>query len=101
MLSDKIGKGIQTFRIKNFNNLFTVVEDLGPDFPNYLNERKVVKLISENKYYALVEVPYKDIVQFIVQLNDNELNVIDWKLIAKSTERLLWRGPKLDDRYIN
>ncbi|MBN2041805.1 MAG: hypothetical protein JW864_17345 [Spirochaetes bacterium] len=104
MLSERIGKGVQTFRIKGFENLYTEVMDFGPDHENFLQSRKVIKLKSENKYYAMVEIPYKDVEQFIVLLencNFEFFNDIDWVNVAKTTESCLWIGPQFESRFIN
>lgn len=99
-LSKAIGDGIQTFRIRNFEQHFSIVDDLGPDYANYLESRKIVKLIDEDILYALVRVPYKDIEEFVIRIT-TDINSIDWKEIADRTEKCRWRGPELDQRYIN
>ena len=98
-LSKVIGIGVQTFRIRDFNQNFSVVEDLGPDYPNYLAFRKIVKLVDEDVLYAWVGVPYKDIEEFVIRIAD--IVSINWKEIADTTEKCRWRGPQLDARYIN
>jgi hypothetical protein len=98
-LSKAIGIGVQIFRIRNFDQHFSVVEDLGPDYPNFLESRKIVKLIDESVLYALVRVPYKDIEEFVIRIADAES--INWKEIVDKTEKCRWRGAELDKRYIN
>ena len=99
-LSKAIGDGIQTFRIRNFDQHFSVVEDLGPDRANWVKSRKIVKLNGEDIFYALVEVYYKDYEEFVVRIT-TDLESINWKDIADRTEKYRWRGPGLDSRYIN
>ena len=99
-LSKAIGEGIQTFRIRDFDRYFSVVEDLGPDYANYLESRKIVTLDDEDILYALVRVPYKDVEEFVIRIT-TDIDSIDWKEIAKRTEECRWRGPELDLRYIN
>jgi hypothetical protein len=101
MLSHKIGIGIQTFRIKNFWGLFSLVEDLGPDYEKYLESRKIVKLNDEDEYYALVQIPYKDIEEFVIRIDKTILSIIDWNNIAEISSKCRWRGPKIDKRFIN
>jgi len=99
-LSKAIGDGVQTFRIRNFDQHFSIVEDLGPDYANFLESRKIVNLIDEDILYALVRVPYKDIEEFLIRIS-TDIKSINWKEIADRVERCRWRGPQLDQRYIN
>ena len=101
MLSNLIGKGVQTFRIRNFNQHFEEVKDFGPNCLHYLDARKIVKLKTEGKYYALVRIPFKDVEEFIVQLENENFDDIDWEKIGDIAEHCRWKGPKLDKRYIN
>ena len=98
-LSKAIGVGVQTFQIRDFDQHFSVVEELGPDWPNYLASRKIVKLIDEDLFYAWVGVSYKDIEEFVIRIND--VTSINWKAIAETAERCRWRRPRRDLRYIN
>ncbi len=99
-LSIAIGDGIQTFRIRNFDQHFSLIEDLGPDRANWLESRKILKLNDEDVYYALVEVFYKDFEEFVVKITI-DITSINWKEIADRTKNYRWRGPQLDARYIN
>ncbi len=98
-LSKLIGMGVGTFRIRDFDKHFSVLEDLGPDYPNFLESRKIVKLIEEDVLYALVQVPYKSMEEFVIRITDPK--AIDWKEIVEKTKNCTWRGPQLDPRYIN
>ena len=99
-LSKAIGDGVQTFRIRDFDQHFSLVEDLGPDKKNFLMSRKIVKLVDEDLLYLLVEVPHKDVDEFVVRLTE-DISKINWRELARSTAKYQWRGPDLDPRYIN
>jgi hypothetical protein len=99
-LSKAIGDGVQTFRIRNFDQHFSIVEDFGPDYADYLESGKIVKLIDEDILYALVRVPYKDMEELMIRIT-TDINSINWREIADKTEYCRWRGPELDQRYIN
>ena len=99
-LSEAIGDGVQTFRIRDFDQHFSIVEDLGPDHKNHLASRKLVTLVGENLLYVLVEIFYKDLEEFVIRIND-DVSKINWKEMARKAEQYRWRGPSLDSRYIN
>lgn len=100
-LSIKIGKGTQTFRIRDFKKQFSEINNLGSDRKNFLKSRKIVNLTAENKLYVLVEVTYKDIEEFIIPIDDQNITDIDWAEIVKKTSSLRWRGSPIEDKYIN
>jgi len=95
-----IGPGVQTFRIRDIDGQFKKVETLGPDYPKCLESRAVWICSSCAKYFARIQVPSKDIEEFLIPMESGDWQSWDWGRLAEQSNQCRWRGPKLDSRYV-
>ncbi len=95
-----IGLGVQTFRIRDIDGQFEKIETLGPDYPKYLASRAVWVCRSCAKYFARIQVPYKDIEEFLIPMENSDWQSWDWGQLAERSNRCRWRGSQLDSRYV-
>ena len=94
-----LGKGAQPFRIRSLDR-FREVADLGPDYPNYLESRKVWQCRICGQFFALVTIPIKGGDDRLVCGPGPDWRKWDWKEIGEIAETVGWHGPGVDKRYL-
>ena len=92
--------GVQLFRIRNPKNYFEEIAVLGPLPEAMIGERRIWKLKDENVFYALLEIPYKDVEKILVKAPSADWNKWNWEDLASIADGCRWRGSKLDKRYV-
>jgi hypothetical protein len=101
VLESRIGIGVQLFRIRHPLRHFEEVADLGPLHEKLIGGRRVWRLRATGVFYALLEIPFKDEEQILVRAPDGDWGAWDWGALAMVAEGCRWRGPDLDDRWID
>jgi hypothetical protein len=100
-LAAKIGRGVQLFRIRNPKRHFEQVADLGGLPEATIGGRRVWKLRDTDIYFALLTIPYKDEEDLLVRAEGADWDSWDWSILARIADECRWRGPQIDERWIN
>src|SRR5262245_53493316 len=100
-LAAKIGRGIQLFRIRQPKRCFEEIADLGGLPEAMLAGRRVWRLRETNIYYAVLTIPYKDEDDVLVRVEGSNWDSWDWSHLARVADECRWRGPQIDERWIN
>ena len=96
----RIGRGVQTFRIRGLNKKFQVVSDLGPAHELQIESRAVCQCRLCGRYFALLKVPVKDLEEFLIPVESSLWHFWDWSAIADAAPSCRWRGPAVDVRHV-
>ena len=96
-----IGNGVQLFRIRNPQELFEMIEDLGADYSQYIASKQIWRCKSCNSRFAFLRVPFdKDEEDFLLPVEDPEPSIWNWALLVESASDSRWRGPELDEKFV-
>ncbi|MFT3895021.1 MAG: hypothetical protein QM730_25630 [Anaerolineales bacterium] len=100
-LSMAIGEGIQTFRIRNFDQYFSVVEDLGPDQMSSLSKAigegiQTFRIRNFDQHFSVVEDLGPDRANWmrsrkIVKLNGEDIYYVLVEVFYKDFEEFVVR----------
>jgi hypothetical protein len=99
-LEQRIGKGVQLFRVRFVRWHFKKIADLGPLHDKMISGRQVLKLKGTDALYALLTIPYKDEEIILVRADNPDWAQWDWEQLARIASECRWRGPHLDKRWI-
>jgi hypothetical protein len=99
-VSQKVGSGVQLFRIRHPKLFFKEVATLPGMRDESIVERRVWKVKDEDVYYALLTIPYKDEEKILVRAPNANWEEWDWKQLASQADACRWKGPSLDSRYV-
>ena len=97
---EQLKNGVQIFRIRTPNEHFVEIEDVGSDYSNYIESRKIWRCKHCGNLFAYLKIPYKDMEEIIVRAPKEEPNNWDWKKLADVADTCRWRGPQTDELYI-
>lgn len=100
-LEGLIGKGVQLFRIRHPELHFEELADLGPLPSESIGGRRVWRLTGTDAIYALLILLYKDEELILVRAAGRDWTEWDWGHLAEIADECRWRGPGLDDRWID
>jgi hypothetical protein len=96
----RVGPGVQTFRIRGLRTKFEVVSELGPAEELQIESRAVCRCRSCGRLFALVQVPVKDVEEFLIAVDSSFWKFWDWAAIADAAPSCRWRGPTVDASYV-
>lgn len=99
-LEKAIGRGVQLFRVMSPSQHFEEITELPALTKYYIGRRRVWKAKSEEAWYALLTIPYKDEEEILVRAPDSNWSEWDWENLAKIADGCRWRGPQLDSRIV-
>jgi hypothetical protein len=63
--------------------------------------RRVWLLESRGAFYALLILQFDDEEEILVRAPDGDWEEWDWEALACAAEACRWRGPDLDERWID
>jgi hypothetical protein len=95
-----IGRGVQTFRIRDPQRFFDVVADAGSDHAHFLDARIVWACRLCGQKFACMRISYKDIEEILVRVESPGWQSWDWETLANVADGCRWRGPERDARYV-
>jgi dihydrofolate reductase len=95
-----VGRGVQTFRIRDPESLFDVVADVGSDRAHFMDARAVWACRTCGQRFAWMRIPYKDHEEILVRAESSDWQNWDWIALAEIADSCRWRGPDLDERYV-
>jgi hypothetical protein len=95
-----IGRGVQTFRIRQPERLFEVEAEVGSDPAHSLDARAVWVCRSCGQRFAWMRIPFKDHEEILVRVESQDWQSWDWVALARIAESCRWSGPKNDERYV-
>ena len=99
-LAQRIGLGVQLFRIRHPERFFEQVADLGPMFEESIGRRRVWRPRETPFFYPLLTIPYKTEEEILVRAHDGGWQSWDWRRLAETADGCRWRGPDQDARWI-
>jgi hypothetical protein len=97
----RIGPGVQLFRIRHPERHFVELADLGPMNDASIAGRRVWLLEASGAFYALLTLPFEDEEEILSRAPDGDWEKWDWEALAVAAEACRWRGPDLDERWID
>jgi hypothetical protein len=97
---DKIGAGVQTFRIRWARLKFRVVERLPPLREELIESRAIWACRRCGRMFAVVRIPFKDLEEILVRPTFQAASDWDWNAIASTAESVRWRGPAYEPRVL-
>lgn len=100
-LAAKIGRGVQLFRIRHPKRHFDEIADLGGLPDAMIGGRKVWKLRETDVYFALLTIPYKDEEDLLIRAEGSDWGSWDWCALARIAGECRWRGPQIDEKWMN
>ena len=89
---EKLNKGVQLFRVRQPKFKFKEIEDIGPDCPNFLGQRKVWQCKKCNQLFAYMVIPYKDEEEFIIRGESMVWKDWDWVHLSNIANNVRWNG---------
>ena len=95
-----IGRGVQTFRIRQPDILFRVVQVLSADREHFLNAREVWACRVCGTYFAWMQIPFKDFEDILVRCESAEWPEWKWETLVEIATECRWRGPGVDEKYV-
>ena len=96
----RVGRGVQTFRIRGLRKKFEVITELGPASELQIESRAVCQCRSCGRFFALIRVPIKEVEEFLMAADSSFWKFWDWSSIADAAPSCRWRGPKVDTRFV-
>lgn len=99
-VSDAIGRGVQLFRVRSPERHFVEIAELPALQTLCIGRRRVLKARSENVWYALLTIPYKDEEEIIVRGPSAQWENWDWAELADVADSCRWRGVGSAPRYV-
>jgi hypothetical protein len=100
-LAAKIGRGVQLFRIRHPKRRFEEIADLGGLPEAMIVGRRVWRLRETHIYFALLTIPFKDEEDLLVRAEGADWSSWDWAELATIADQCRWRGPQIDERWID
>ena len=88
-----IGRGAQTFRIREPDKVFRVIQVLSPDYQLYINARAVWACDACGTYFAWLRIPFKDLEEIVVRSESTDWQNWQWNKLVKIAEECRWQGP--------
>lgn len=95
-----IGRGVQTFRIRDPEATFRIVAPVGGDPEQMIGARAVWACRACGEFFAWMRLPYKDDEEILVRAPDADLDQWDWAVLAEVADTCRWRGPQVDVRFV-
>ena len=96
----KLGEAAQTFRIRKPKKLFEVIATLSPDRANFMDAREVWACRSCGQLFAMMRIPEKDLIEYLVRGLSDDWTTWNWKVLADLTTLSRWRGQAFEDQYL-
>ena len=97
---EKLGWSVQLFRIRQPSRWFEEIADAGPAPGDMLGARKVWRCRRCGQFFALLRIPLKDEVDFLVRAPDDQYLFWNWPDLADQAGQCGWRGAAVEDRYV-
>jgi hypothetical protein len=97
---NKIGVGVQLFRIRNPESSFEIVEELNPDYSKFIGARSIWRCKECGDLFAYLKIPFKDEEEIIVRAKSDDPTTWDWAELVDLAGKVRWRGPELDERWV-
>jgi hypothetical protein len=98
---ERIGEGVQRFRVRFPRLKFRRIEDLGSDHEHFVAARQVWRCRRCDRLFAFIRVLLdKGEEDFILRPDSNHWIGWEWDRLADRCESLRWRGPHLDRRHV-
>jgi hypothetical protein len=98
--SDRIGNGVQLFRIRDPQSIFDVVEELEPDHTIFIAARAVWRCKFCGDLFAYLKIPYKDEEEIIVRAKNDKPATWDRSELVHLAGSVRWRGSRVDKRWV-
>lgn len=96
-----VGRGAQTFRIRNLAEHFETVAELGELAGQMIKDRKRLSCRHCAQGFVLMQILFdRGEEEIIVKVEKNSQNEVDWKELADLASNCRWRGAELDSRYL-
>jgi hypothetical protein len=100
-IEERMGRGVQLFRIRHPGRHFEQLADLGPLHGSLIGGRRVWRIRGTDVFYALLVLPFEGDEEILVRAPDGEWEEWDWAALAAAAEGCRWRGPELDARWVD
>jgi hypothetical protein len=100
-IEQRIGKGVQLFRVRFAERYFEELADLGPLNERMIAGRRVWRLKGTDTTYALLTIPYKDEEKILVRVDNPEWTEWNWEQLAEIADGCRWKHPALEKKWID